>query len=154
MEPATSHSFLGEFEHSVDDKGRVVIPQDFRGPLGDEFIATRGTDRCIWVFPVGMWQPMLERVGGMELQRDRAFLQRMLFGRSVVRLDPQARLAIPKHLRDHAGVSQTNTVAIVGVGSKIEIWNKPTWDAFTERFSSENVYPAAEAIGLAESISR
>src|SRR5437868_2530683 len=153
MEDATGE-FWGEYEHSVDDKGRVVIPQDFRGLLGDRFIVTRGPDRSILVLPSSVWQPIQESLRNPTLHRDRAFLQRMLGGRTEVSLDPQARLAIPKHLREHAGISNSVAAVIVGQGFKFEIWSKPVWDEFTTRFTSENMFAAAEAAGLSQAISR
>ena len=152
MDEATAE-FWGEFEHSVDDKGRVVIPQDFRGPLGDRFIVTRGPDRSILALPSSVWEPIQERLRDPSLHRERAFLQRMLGGRTEVSLDPQARLAIPKHLREHAGVNTSQTVVIVGQGYKFEIWSKAVWDEYTARFTSENMFAAAEAAGLATSLS-
>ncbi len=154
MDDNATREFWGEYEHSVDDKGRVVIPQDFRGPLGDRFIVTRGPDKSILAMPFSIWQPIQEKLRDPTLQRERAFLQRMLGGRTDVALDPQARLAIPKHLREHAAITNSETAVIVGQGLKFEIWSKSIWDKYTAEFTSENLYTAAEGAGLARSISR
>src|SRR5438034_7779786 len=120
METDGAGLFWGEFEHSVDDKGRVVIPQNFRGALGERFIVTRGPDNSILVLPLSAWEPIQESLAAPGLQRERSFLQRMLGGRTIVALDPQARLAIPKHLREWAGISDSVSAVIVGQGSKFE----------------------------------
>ena len=138
--------FWGEYEHSVDDKGRVVIPQDFRTPLGDKFFVTRGPDHSILVLPTNSWQPIQDSLKSPGLQRNRAFLQRMLGGRSEVALDPQARLSIPKHLREWASISQSQSAVIVGQGAKFEIWSKANWDEFTTQFTSDNMFSAFESL--------
>src|ERR1051325_8993298 len=92
--------FFGEYEHSVDDKGRIVFPLDFRAPLGDEFVVTRGPNRAILVCPIAVWKPIEEKLKEPVLDRHTNLLQRMMLGRSFVKLDPQSRLAIPKYLRE------------------------------------------------------
>lgn len=150
IEYATDFWFLGEFEHSVDDKGRVIMPQDFRTPLGKEFVATRGPDQCVWIMPKAVWSPFEERLKRYVLHPQGGFLQRMLFGKSDVSLDPQNRCGIPKHLRDWAKITQNEFAVIMGRGPKIEIWTKSIWDEFSQRFTTENFYQAASEMGLSE----
>jgi MraZ protein len=141
--------FWGEFEHGVDDKGRVIIPQEFRSMLGESFVVSRGPDRAIWLFPLDIWKQEVEaKLHAPIVDRKAGFLQRMLGGRTIVKLDPQFRLAIPKLLREWAGVSTSQTVILIGQGKKIEIWSKQHWDKVNESFTSENMYDAFEAIGL------
>jgi MraZ protein len=154
MENSADLQFWGEFEHGVDDKGRVVMPQDFRGPLGDEFIVTRGPDRAIFVFPITIWEDIEQKIQSPILQRQTGFLQRMLGGRQFVKLDPQFRLAIPKHLRDWAQISQSESAVLVGQGKKIEIWSKRNWDEYNNNFTYDRMFDAAEAVGLAEVLER
>lgn len=150
MDNTEIFKFWGEFEHSVDDKGRVIIPLDFREPLGDEFFVSRGPDHAIWLFPTSIWKKIEVELNDSVLQRDKAFLQRMFGGRTLVKMDPQSRLAIPKHLRDWAGVTNSLSAVIIGQGQKIEIWSKIKWDAYNESFNSNNMYTAFEAVGLPE----
>ena len=153
MDTTADSQFWGEYEHGVDDKGRVVIPQDFRAGLGDEFVLTRAPDKAIFVFPKTIWADIEQRLRSSVLQRQAGFLQRMLGGRTYVRLDPQFRLAVPKHLRDWAGITQSEAAAIIGQGPKIEIWNKGNWDEYNAgNFNYSNLYDAAEAVGLAEAV--
>lgn len=146
----SSGEFWGEHEHSVDDKGRVVIPVDFRAPLGDKFIVTRGPDHSIQVYPAEVWRPIEDRLRGPATDKDRAFLLRMLGGRTEVSLDPQARLAIPKHLREWATINPSQSAVLVGQGAKFEIWGKSHWDAYTPNFTSEKMFSALEGLGEGE----
>ena len=154
MDTATDYRFWGEFEHAVDDKGRVIMPQDFRGSLGEEFVVTRGTDKAIFVFPTPIWNRFEQTLNSSVMQRETAYLQRLFGSRTYVKLDPQYRLGIPKHLRDHAGINQSQSAVIIGQGSKLEIWSKSVWDEYCATFTSENVFQAAETVGLADVLSK
>lgn len=146
MQVSTSYSFWGEHDHFVDDKGRVLMPQDFREGLGEEFVATRGPDKTIYVFPVPVWNEIQERLSSLLLEEGAGFLQRMFGGRTIVRIDPQSRLAIPKHLREWAGIDRS--AVLVGQGQKIEIWSKSAWDAYHTNFTSEQMYRSLKEAGL------
>jgi MraZ protein len=152
MENSIQNLFWGEYEHGVDDKGRVVIPQEFRGSLDGEFVVTRGPDKAVFLFPKAVWGEIEQKLQSQVLHRHTGFLQRMLGGRTFVRLDPQFRLAVPKHLRDWAGISQSQSAVLIGQGPKIEIWSKGAWDEYNNRFTYDNMYAAAEAVGIAESV--
>lgn len=154
MDEPGSYEFFGEYEHGVDDKGRVVMPQEFRGSLGDEFVVTRGPDKAILVFPSPVWEGIEKQIRSAVLQRQTGFLQRMLGGRTYVKLDPQSRLGIPKHLRDWAGISQSQAAVIVGEGQKLEIFAKSQWDDVSGGFTYDNMFDAAESVGVAEALAR
>ena len=155
MTDTNQYQFWGGFEHAVDDKGRVIMPLEFREALGDKFVVTRGTDKSILVLPMPVWEGMQAKLNDAVLQQHAHKLQRLFGLRSVVSLDPQARLAIPKLLRDWAGITQSQTAVIVGEGPKLEIWSKAAWDEYSEReFDFDNMYGAAEAMGIAEVINR
>lgn len=144
--------FWGEFEHNLDDRGRIVFPQDFRDSLRDEFVITRGPDRALLVFPLDVWNGIEQKLQSSVLQREMGFLQRMFGGRTIVKLDPQGRLVLPKHLREWAGFDDNNISVIVGQGPKIEIWSKERWREYNQKFTSDGLYAAAEAVGLAEAM--
>ena len=147
--PAATSQFWGEFEHFVDDKGRIVVPQEFREGLADEFVITRGPDRALFIFPTAIWSQIEQNLQSHVLHRHTGFLQRMLGGRTFVKLDPQYRLAIPKHLREWARIHESPAAVLIGQGSKIEVWSKRNWDEYNDRFTYDNVFDAAEAVGLA-----
>jgi len=143
MQNSTPFRFRGGFEHGVDDKGRVIIPQEFRDALGVEFAVVRAPDRAINLLPMPVWKQIEQTIeASIEdsiLDEKTIFLQRMFSDVTIVRLDPQNRLAIPKLLREWAGISQDQPAIILGQGQKIEIWSKRNWEAFYERFTSERV---------------
>lgn len=141
MEAAFEKTMWGEYEHAVDDKGRVILPLDFRKPLGDEFLATRGPDRCVWLLPASVWSSLSSVFQGDLLHPAAAALQRMFGGTMTVKLDGQFRLAIPKHLRAWAGIGEPDVVTIAGQGSKIEVWQRNAWlEQMKGSFSSEAVF--------------
>jgi MraZ protein len=137
----------GEYPHSSDDKGRVVVPLDFRTALGDEFFATRGPDGCVWLLPANTWDLISGRIQENLFDPAAAALQRMFSATMSVKLDGQFRLAIPKHLRAWAGIGEPDNVVIAGQGAKVEVWQRNAWqDQTGSRFSSEEVYGHFEAL--------
>jgi len=125
---AQTKGFVGEYLHSVDQKGRVALPAKFREALGSRFIVARGLDKCLYVYPEDEWEKVLEKVGSMPLnQRDsRAFARYFLSGASEGEPDRQGRVVLPPNLRQYAGL--TKDVYFLGVGTRVEIWDKDTWD--------------------------
>lgn len=136
----------GEYEHGVDDKGRVIVPQEFRTSLGEDIVATRGPDHCIYLFSKPVWDYIELALRNYVMERNSGFLLRMLGSRAIVRTDPQARIAVPKPLRDWADISNDQTAVFVGQGSKIELWGKKQWQQATEHFTGVNMYDALEAL--------
>lgn len=150
MSETSDFEFWGEFEHGVDDKGRVVIPVDFRDGLGDEFVVTRGPDHSVLAMPIPLWERIAQTLKDRLLQSDGDILQRLLGGRAIVKLDPQYRLAIPKHLREWAGISSSHSAVLSGQGRKFEIWSKVKWDGFME--GGPAMYEAASNLGIPDLI--
>ena len=144
----------GEYEHGVDDKGRVIVPQDFRAPLGEDIVATRGPDHCIYLFSKPVWDYIEKALRTYVMERNSGFLLRMLGSRTIVRTDPQARIAVPKALRDWAGISNSQTAVFVGQGSKIELWGKKEWDQATTAFTGANMYDALETLEMPSKIQK
>lgn len=154
MIAAIPNAMWGEIERHEDEKGRVIVPDEFREALGSTFVVTRGPDRCIYVFPIQVWQGIEEQVREQVLDRDVGFIQRMFGGRCMVKVDAQARMALPRHLREWAQIDRDHAVVIVGLGQKLEIWSKPNWDAYNAEFTSARMYGAVERAGLAAAIGR
>jgi len=148
MQNSTETELWGEYEQSVDDKGRIVLPQDLRAPLGDEFVITRGPDRAVWLLPRPKWEQIYRQIKpGAVNCRQAAILQRQHGGRAYVKTDAQNRLTVPKHIRDYAGIDEDHKAVLIGVGDKIELWNKEMWDAYNRAlFNSDVVYTAAEEL--------
>jgi MraZ protein len=119
--------FLGEYEHNIDDKGRLAIPARFREELGEGLIITRGFDRCLMGFPRAMWDQLAQQVSALSLgQGDARNLRRLLFsGAADVQLDRQGRVLIPQNLREYAGI--TEPVIVAGLNTHFEIWSRDSW---------------------------
>jgi MraZ protein len=119
--------FLGRFEHSVDNKGRVAVPARFRGELNGELIVTRGNDRCLYLFTQEAWEPLAAKLNALPTgDEDARNLRRAVFSAAEpVEIDKQGRVMIPDHLRQYAGI--TGNVFIIGLGAYIEIWDSQSW---------------------------
>ena len=128
--------FLGEFEHSLDDKGRLAIPAKFRPGLGQGLVLTRGLDRCLFVWPLAEWRTVAEKLGRLSLMHaDARRLQRLLFSGAVdTQLDRLGRVLVPSFLRTYAGLQDDAVVA--GVLNRIEIWDREQWAV--ERTAAED----------------
>lgn len=130
--------FLGRFEHSVDNKGRVAVPARFRGELEGELIITRGNDRCLYLFTQEAWEPLASKLNALPTgDADARNLRRAVFSAAEpVEIDKQGRIMIPDHLRQYSGI--TGNVAIIGLGNYIEIWDQQSWTDLDNRIE-ENV---------------
>ena len=137
----------GRFEHSLDDKGRVIVPQKFRDKLGDEFVLTIGPSRHIRAYPMKIWDALEEQFASTdlddELNEDSIFLQRMFGNCEFVSADQQNRLSIPRHLRDWAQLRESEGAVILGSGTRLELWSRANWDTYSTEFTSENAASAA-----------
>ena len=120
--------FMGEYNHTVDPKGRLIIPAKFREQLGDEFVVTKGLDGCLFVFPQNEWESFQGKLKTLPLiNKDaRKFTRFFLAGAAEMEVDKQGRILIPSVLREFAALEKD--VVFVGVGSRIEIWNRAGWD--------------------------
>ena len=127
--------FLGEFEHSLDDKGRLAIPAKFRPGLGQGLVLTRGLDRCLFVWPLAEWRTVAEKLGRLSLMHaDARRLQRLLFSGAVdTQLDRLGRVLVPGFLRSYAGLQ--DAVVVAGILNRLEIWDLAQWSA--ERAAAE-----------------
>ena len=137
----------GRFEHSLDDKGRVIVPQKFREKLGEEFVLTVGPDNHIRAYPMPVWEAMEEQLVSAdvhdELNPDLVFLQRMFGNCEFVSYDQQFRMSIPRHLRAWADLQESEPAIIVGNGTRLEIWNRTKWDVTAKGFTSDRAASAA-----------
>lgn len=132
--------FMGTYEHSIDTKGRVIIPAKFREQLGDSFVVTLGLDGCLFVYPENEWQDFVKELRELPGSKEARKLQRyFMAGAAPCDVDKQGRVLIPANLREKAGLEKD--IVFVGVMSKIEIWSKERWD---ENDDFENVDEIAE----------
>jgi MraZ protein len=124
--------FLGEYQHSLDAKGRIILPSKFRGRLEAGLVITKGLDGCLWVMPQTDWnawsETVTERVGVGD-QRGRDFARFFFAGASEDRPDKQGRVSVPEHLRRYAELDLESDAAVIGAGPRIEVWNMRRWEA-------------------------
>jgi len=120
--------FLGEYEHSVDAKGRLAIPAKFRPQLDAGLVVTRGFERCLQVYPMAAWRILSERVSALSLgQPEARQLRRLLFSTAFdTEVDKQGRILIPVGLRDYAGIVEN--AVVTGMNTYFEIWATDTWE--------------------------
>lgn len=127
--------FLGEYHHTIDEKGRLAIPVKLRAELGDGAVLTRGTDHCLVIYPKQAWNTLAAKLASLPLSdpRARSFSRMMLSGAMDVEFDKQGRALVPGYLRDYAGLD-TYTV-LTGVYDRIEVWSRESWDAYKQQHS-------------------
>lgn len=120
--------FMGEYNHTVDEKGRLIIPLKFREELGNEFVVTKGLDGCLFAFCNTEWSKFETKLNDIPLtnKEGRKFSRFMLGGATLVETDKQGRILIPANLRGFANLEKD--VVVVGVANRIEIWDKETWE--------------------------
>ena len=120
--------FMGEYNHSVDAKGRLIVPAKFREQLGEEFVVTKGLDGCLFVYPQEEWKHIEDKFREVPLTtKDARKFSRFFFaGAASCEIDKQGRILIPGVLREYAGLEKD--VVLVGVLSRIEIWDKRKWE--------------------------
>ena len=140
--------FMGEYNHTIDPKGRVIIPAKFRENLGSQFVITKGLDGCLYGYPYDTW----EQVGknfqeSMKANKEARKFSRFFFASaSSCDIDKQGRILIPANLRDYAGLKKD--VVLAGNLTHIEIWDKDKWDADNTFEDMDDVADKLAEIGL------
>ena len=138
---------MGEFNHSIDAKGRIIVPAKFREELGEEFVVTLGLDGCLFVYPDAEWQEFVSKLKQLPGNKEARQLQRyFLAGATTCEVDKQGRILIPAKLREHAQLDKE--VVFVGVLGKIEIWSKERWDANNDFGDVESMAEDMSALGI------
>lgn len=134
---------MGEFQHSIDEKGRMIVPVKFREGLGASFVVTRGLDKCLFVYPMREWETLEEKLKSLPMTRAdaRSFVRFFLSGATDCELDKQGRILIPGTLRDYATL--TKDCVIIGVSSRVEIWSQDLWEQYAAS-ASESFAEIAE----------
>ncbi len=123
--------FMGEYRHSIDDKGRLIIPSRVREDLGDQFIVTRGLEGCLFVYPKIEWDNIIQKYKQLPDTKDRRYFMRIfLSGATICELDKQGRVNIPSPLVEYAELSKD--CIIIGVDDRLEVWSKDRWDNFID----------------------
>ena len=126
-----THMFMGEYHHSIDDKGRLTIPSKIRYELGENFIVTRGLDGCLFVYKKDIWENIIAKYQNLPNIKDtRNFMRFFLSGAIEASFDKQGRVNISQTLIKYA--SLTKDCVIIGVGNRLEIWDDSKWNNFMD----------------------
>ena len=123
---------IGEYEHSLDAKGRLIMPAKLRDDIGEKFIITKGLDGCLFGFSQNEWTNFEEKLKTLPLTNKNArdFVRFFLSGAIECEIDKQGRFLIASNLREYATMEKE--VVIIGVGTRIEIWNKDNWNEYSD----------------------
>lgn len=142
--------FIGEYSHSIDQKGRVAVPSKFRRKLTRGAVVTRGIDNCLFIYTKEEWDKLAEKIKDLPLsQKDtRAFARLMFAGAMDVQVDGQGRIMIPDYLRKFSGL--TKKIIVAGLFNRLEIWDKAKWETYknqTEK-QSKNISERLKELGI------
>lgn len=139
--------FMGEHNHTIDAKGRIIVPAKFREALGEEFVVTLGLDGCLFVYPNDEWQSFISQLKTLPGSKDARQMQRyFLAGATTCEVDKQGRILIPSKLREQAGLNKD--VVFVGVLSKIELWSKERWESNNNYDNMDEIAEHMSEFGL------
>lgn len=142
--------FMGEYSHTIDAKGRIIVPAKFRESLGDNIVVTKGLDNCLFVYTSEDWRKFEEKLRTLPLTNKdaRKFTRFFLAGAAEMEIDKQGRILIPSVLREFAALEKD--VVLVGVGSRIEIWDKARWNESISIYDDdmEEVAENMESLGF------
>ncbi len=136
--------FIGEYQHSVDEKGRIAVPARFRAQLSEGAVVTRGLDNSLVLYPLSDWKDLATRLSALPLSQKsaRAFARLMLAGAMEVVPDKQGRVILPGYLRKYAGIK---TAAVVtGLYNRVEIWDEATWQQYRTQSETDSTALAEE----------
>lgn len=124
--------FLGEYQHFLDAKGRMTVPAKFREGLGDSFVATKGLDNCLFLYPWAEWRNLEQKLKSLPFTRKdvRAFVRFFFSGAAECEVDKQGRTVLPVPLREYARIEKE--VVIVGVGTRVEVWSRELWEEYLQ----------------------
>ncbi len=142
--------FIGEYQHSIDQKGRIAIPKKFRAELSKGTVVTRGLDNCLFIYTKKEWQVLAEKLASLPISKanTRAFARLMLAGAMELEIDKQGRALLPDYLRKYASIKKTAVVA--GLYNRLEVWDKAAWEKYkigTEKQSGD-IAEAMEGLGV------
>ncbi|ANF36444.1 division/cell wall cluster transcriptional repressor MraZ [Bacillus velezensis] len=140
--------FMGEYRHTVDAKGRMIVPAKFRDGLGEQFVLTRGLDQCLFGYPMNEWKLIEEKLKALPLTKKdaRAFTRFFFSGATECELDKQGRVNIASSLLNYAKLEKE--CVVIGVSNRIELWSKVIWEQYTEEQEDSFAEIAENMIGF------
>lgn len=129
--------FVGNFVHSIDEKGRLSLPAKFRERLGSSFVTTHGLDGCLFVYPMAEWETIAERLRGLATTQSnaRAFSRMFFANAQECECDKQGRVSLPLHQREYAALA--GDTVVIGANSRVEIWSAANWARYKQAVQSD-----------------
>ena len=139
---------MSEYNHTLDTKGRLIIPAKFREVLGEEFVISKGMDGCLFVYANDDWNAFEQKLTSLPLinKEARQFARFFLAGAATVEVDKQGRILLPAHLREFAGLEKD--VVVIGANTKAEIWDRARWEALNAAWDPREMLQTLEEIGF------
>lgn len=136
--------FIGEYNHTIDEKGRLAIPVKFRADFKTGAVVTRGLDNCLFLFTKKSWNELAEKLSKLPISqsKSRAFARLMLAGAMDVKLDTQGRIILPEYLRVYSKLNKKTIVA--GVYNRLEIWDENLWNTYKLDVENKSIEIANE----------
>lgn len=142
--------FIGEYEHSIDAKGRLIMPVKLRDDIGETFVVTKGLDGCLFAYSQTEWKNFEEKLKALPLtsKNARDFVRFFLSGAIECEIDKQGRFLISSNLRQYASLDKE--VIVIGVGTRIELWNKEKWQLYSsdENISADEIAENMTMLGI------
>jgi MraZ protein len=142
--------FCGEYQHTIDQKGRMIMPSKFRDGLGDQFIVTKGLDNCLFAYSLEEWDGILSKLKAIPLtdKEGRAFVRFFVAGAMECGVDKQGRMLIPQNLREYANLEKD--IFVLGAINRVEIWDKENWIAHSSDFNdnADKIAEKMAALGI------
>lgn len=128
--------FMGEYHHTIDEKGRLIIPSKFREELGEKFIITRGIENCLFVYSLDSWKKITDKLESLPFTKKdaRQFVRFFLSGATTAEFDKQGRVNITSPLISYANLHKD--CVVIGTGDRLEIWSQEDWNAFFDSAAS------------------
>lgn len=141
--------FIGEYQHSLDEKGRVIVPAKYREQLGEHFVLTKGLDECLFIYPMTEWTLFEQKLKELPLtnMNARKFVRFFLSGAMECSPDKQGRILIPNALRVYSGIEKD--IVFIGMSNHIEVWSKEKWNIYNnEELDMEMLTSQMEELGI------
>jgi MraZ protein len=141
--------FIGEYQHALDAKNRIIVPSKFREALGDTFVLTKGLDGCLYAYPMEEWKILEEKLKKLPLTNKdaRAFVRFFFSGANEVEADKQGRALIPQNLLEYADIKKE--IVSIGVSTRLEIWSKDKWEDYNnQNIDYESIAEKMSELGI------
>ena len=141
--------FIGEYQHSLDSKNRMIVPAKLREGLGDKFVITKGLDGCLYAYPMNEWKALEEKLKTLPLTNKdaRTFVRFFFSGATEVETDKQGRGLIPQNLKEYASIEKE--IVSIGTLTRVEIWSKEKWDEYNDtNVDFDSIAASMEHLGI------